>query len=50
MDPPIPGTTDYKKKEKYNKKMEKYRELDRKMAKASFWGRMLITLRKQIGI
>jgi hypothetical protein len=50
MDPPMAGTSDFKKKEKYYRKMEKYRALDKKMEKASFWGKLLITLRKQIGI
>lgn len=50
MDPPLQGTADYSKKEKYQQKLNKYKELDRKMEKASFWGKMWITLRKQIGI
>lgn len=50
MDPPLPGTDDYYKKAKYNKKMEKQRTLDKKMEKASFWGKLFITLRKQLGI
>ncbi len=50
MDPPLQGTADYRKKEQYNKKMQKTRELDRKIEKASFWGKMFLTLRKQIGI
>lgn len=49
MDPPLEGTKDYYGKEKYIKKMQKIRQLDRKMEKASFWGKLFITLRKQIG-
>lgn len=50
MDPPLLGTKDYMKDEKYKRKMEKIRSLDKKMEKASFWGKMLITLRKQLGV
>ncbi len=50
MDPPLHGTHDYYKKEKYHRKMEKRRSFDRKMEKASFWGKMLLTLRKQLGV
>ncbi len=50
IDPPFPGTRDYKKKEKYNKKIEKLRQLDKKMEKASFWGKLWLTFRKQVGI
>jgi len=50
MDPPLHGTSDYYKKEKYNKKMNRNRNLDKKMEKASFWGKIWITVRKQIGI
>ncbi len=50
MDPPLHGTSDYYKKEKYNKKMDRNRNLDKKMEKASFWGKVWITVRKQIGI
>lgn len=49
IDPPLAGTHDYHKKEKYRKKVEKIRELDRKMEKASFWGKLWITFRKQTG-
>lgn len=50
IDPPFTGTADFRKKEKYHKKMQKMRELDRKMEKASFWGKLWITFRKQTGI
>lgn len=49
-DPPLPGTKDYKKREKYYKKMEKTKRLDKKMENASFFGKLWITVRKQIGI
>lgn len=49
IDPPFPGTTDFHKKEKYQRKMEKIHELDKKMEKASFWGKLWITFRKQTG-
>lgn len=50
MDPPLPGTIDYGEKEKYHRKIEKERAYKRKMGKASFWGKLLLTLRKQVGI
>ena len=50
MDPPLHGTSDYYKREKYNKKMDRNRNLERKMEKASFWGKLWLTVRKQIGI
>lgn len=49
MDPPLAGTQDHYKKQKYHKKIERNRELDRKMQKASFWGKMWLTFRKQAG-
>jgi hypothetical protein len=50
IDPPLSGTADYWKKEKYHKKIDKLRELDKKMEKASFWGKLWLTFRKQTGI
>ena len=50
MDPPLKGTVDYSKREKYHKKLEKNRQLDRKMERASFWGKMWIAFRKQLGV
>lgn len=50
IDPPLRGTADFKKKEKFSKKIEKIRELDRKMENASFWGKLWLTFRKQTGI
>ena len=49
MDPPLTGTKDYKKKHKYLKHLEKNKELDRKIEKASFWGKLWLTFRKQAG-
>lgn len=37
IDPPLPGTIDYLKKDEY-----------KKYQKAGFWGKLFITLRKQI--
>lgn len=39
IDPPLPGTKDYKQKENY-----------KKYKKAGFWGKLWISLRKQMGI
>lgn len=50
IDPPLAGTQDYRKREKYKIKIEKIREMGRKMEKASFWGKLWLTFRKQIGI
>lgn len=49
MDPPLYGTPDHYKKEKYGKRLEREREFDRKMDKASFWGKMWLAFRKQAG-
>lgn len=38
IDPPLPGTKDYKKKEDY-----------KKFQKATFWGKMWLTLKQQLG-
>jgi hypothetical protein len=45
--PPLQGTADYHKKEKYNKKMERARAFDKKIERASFWGKLWLTFRKQ---
>lgn len=50
IDPPLVGTADYRKREKYHRKIEKRQEMDRKMEKASFWGKLWLTFRKQIGM
>jgi hypothetical protein len=50
MDPPMKGTKDYNKRIKYLNKQEKIRSLDKKMEKASFWGKLWLTARRQIGI
>lgn len=50
IDPPLPGTKDFNKRNSYLKKLKKFRFLDRKMEKASFWGKLWITFRKQMGI
>lgn len=49
IDPPLPGTQDYYKKEQYGKKISKDRQFDKRMEKASFWGKIFLTIRKQIG-
>lgn len=38
IDPPLPGTIDVKKKEEY-----------KKYQKASFWGKIFLTFKKQLG-
>lgn len=50
MDPPLQGTADFRKRAGYLKKQDKIRQLDRKMDKAGFWGKIWLTVRKQIGI
>lgn len=50
IDPPMSGTLDHHKKERYQQKLEKIRRLDKKIDKASFWGKLWLTFRKQIGI
>ena len=49
MDPPIQGTIDYFKKQKYNKSLKKAQEYAYKMEKASFWGKLWLTFKKQAG-
>lgn len=39
IDPPLPGSIDYKKREEY-----------RNYQKASFWGKLFLTFKKQIGL
>lgn len=43
IDPPLPGTKDAKKKEKWLAYKEKYHN-------ASFWGKVYLTFKKQIGL
>ena len=50
MDPPLAGTEDFHKKEKYHKKMERARHFDKRIEKASFWGKLWYTFRKQAGL
>jgi hypothetical protein len=50
MDPPLIGTSDHRNKQRYLNKLEKNKELDRKMEKASFWGKLWLTFRKQSGL
>lgn len=50
IDPPPIGTPDHIKKQKYLKKLEKNKALDQKMEKASFWGKLWLTFRKQSGL
>lgn len=38
IDPPLPGSIDYKKQEEY-----------KKYQKSSFWGKLLFTFKKQLG-
>lgn len=38
IDPPLPGTLDFKRKEEY-----------KKYQKASFWGKIFLTFKKQLG-
>lgn len=49
MDPPLEGTHDYRDKVKYKKRQEKEKVLDKRIEKASFWGKMWLTFRKQAG-
>jgi len=49
MDPPLKGTKDYQKREKYIKTLGKRRALDKKMETAGFWGKLWLTFRKQTG-
>ncbi len=49
MDPPLQGTEDFYKREKYLKNREKNRFLSRQIEKASFWGKLWLTFRKQAG-
>lgn len=50
MDPPLKGTADHRKREKYLKGLEKKRALDKQMESAGFWGKMWLTFRKQAGL
>lgn len=50
IDPPFEWTKDHKKRQSYLKKISRIRQLDQKMATSGFWGKLLITVRKQLGI
>lgn len=39
IDPPLPGSIDYKKQEEY-----------KKYQKSSFWGKLFLTFKKQLGL
>lgn len=49
IDPPFEGTKDFKKHEEYKKNMNKEKEYGQKIAKASFWGKLWLTFKKQSG-
>lgn len=49
MDPPLEGTNDYKKHEDYKKEIKREKEHSKKMVKASFWGKLWLTFKKQAG-
>jgi hypothetical protein len=50
MDPPLAGTRDFRDNEKYKRKVEKVKSINKKMENSSFWGKLWLTFRKQIGI
>lgn len=50
MDPPLKGTADFYKREKYIKDLGKRKMLDKKMETAGFWGKLWLTFRKQAGL
>lgn len=50
IDPPFEWTRDHKKRQAYIEKVNRIKKLDQKMEKANFWGKLFITIRKQIGI
>lgn len=50
MDPPLEGTRDHKKRKAYLKDLEKNHEYSKKMGKASFWGKLWLTFKKQAGL
>lgn len=50
MDPPLKGTKDYYDREKYLSKLEKGKKLTKRMEHASFWEKLWLTFRKQIGL
>lgn len=50
MDPPVEGTEDFYKKEAYIRAREKDRLFSKQMEKASFWGKLWLTFRKQAGL
>lgn len=48
MDPPLEGTKDHKKRQKYIKSVEKEKEYSKKMEKASFWGKLWLAFKRQM--
>ena len=50
MDPPLPGTKDHRKREKYLNNLNKMRTMGKKMQGASPLKKLWLTFRKQIGI
>lgn len=49
MDPPLEGTKDHKKRKNYLREIEKNKEYLKKMEKASFFGKLWLTFKKQAG-
>lgn len=47
IDPPLYGTNDYKNRQKYTNDIEKDKKYNKKMEKASFWGKIWLTFKKQ---
>lgn len=50
MDPPLPGTKDASRKDKYLKYLRDEREFQKKYKKAGFWKRFILTALKQLGL
>lgn len=50
IDPPIEGTADFRNREAYKRKQKKEIEYYKRMEKASFWGKLWLTFRKQFGL
>lgn len=49
IDPPLQGTKDFAKREKYLRTLDRNKSLDKKMKSSGFWGKLWITMRKQLG-
>lgn len=50
IDPPFQGTADYRERQRHLKILEKNREYSKKIDKASLWGKLWLTFRKQLGL